>query len=121
MMMRRIEPAGWCAIAGDVIALAAFLVSGVVAVHDGVDSGALIIGVPPLAVAVVATIGLAAASRWRVRWPLVGAIIICSLAALLAMVSFITPLLAIATPVCGLLLAASAMRLDRLGSAAGSG
>jgi len=98
-------------VAADAIALGAFVVAGVVAARDGVDSSALIIGIPPLAVAVMSSAALGAASRWCLRWPLVLAITICGVAVLGAMVSFITPLLALTVPVCGLLIAASGLRL----------
>jgi hypothetical protein len=98
-------------IAADAIALGVFTAAGVVAARDGVNSGALIIGVPPLAVAVMSSAALAAASRWYLRWPLMLAITICGIALLGAMVSFITPLLAVTVPVCGLLITACAMRL----------
>jgi hypothetical protein len=109
--LRQLEPSVWLVIAADAIALATFAVTGFVAARDGVDSGALIIGIPPLGVAVVASVALSSAIRWRLRWLLVLTITICGFALLAAMVSFITGLLAVTVPVCGLLIAASVIRL----------
>ena len=99
-------------VAADVIAIVAFAVAAVIAARDGVDSGALIIGIPPLAVAVIASAALSTASRRHRRWPLVFAIALCAVAMLAAMVSFITPLLAVTAPVCALLITAAAIRLS---------
>jgi hypothetical protein len=109
--LRQMESSRWLVVGADAIALGAFAVAGVVTARDGVDSGALIIGIPPLAVAVLSSVALSAASRWRLRWPLVFAITISGVAMLGAMASFITPLLAVTVPVCGLLIAACAIRL----------
>jgi hypothetical protein len=109
--LHQIERSWWLVIVADVAALLTFAAAAVVAVRDGVNSGALIIGIPPLAVAVMASVAIGAASYWRLRWPLGVTIAMCTLATLVAMVSFITPLLAVTVPVCALLIGASANRL----------
>jgi glucan phosphoethanolaminetransferase (alkaline phosphatase superfamily) len=112
MAVRHIEVSGWLVVAADLAALCAFVVSVAVAAHDGVNSGALLVGVPPLIIAMLASLAHAASIRWVARWPLVLTIIVCGLAMLATMVSFITPLLVVTAPVAGLLIAASAIRLE---------
>ena len=115
--MRQIDPSDRLVIAADATALTVFAVAGVVAARDGIDSGAFLIGIPPLVIAVLASVAVGAARRWRLRWPLLLAIVICGVGLLGAMVSFITPLLAVMAPVCGLLIAACVMQLDSEASA----
>ena len=112
MKVRQIEQSWWLVIVADMVALLVFAASVVVVARDGLDSGALIIGIPPLVVPVIASAAIGAASHWGLRWPLGVTIAVCAVLALGAMVSFITPLLAVAVPVCALLIAASANRLS---------
>jgi hypothetical protein len=107
-----ITTAWWLVLAADLIAVVTFTASAVLTERDGVDSGALIIGIPPLAVAVVGSAAMGASTRWRLRWPLGVAIGVCGAVTVVAMTSFITPWVATTVPVCALLIAASIIRLS---------
>jgi len=110
--MRPITTAWWLVLGADAIALVAFAAASVVTVRDGVDSGALIIGIPPLALAVVGSGAMGASTRWALRWPLGVTIGVCGAATLVAVVSFVTPWAVTMVPVCALLIAASIVRLS---------
>jgi hypothetical protein len=102
----------WLLTLADTLAFCVFLASWVVVAHDGLSSGALIIGIPPFVVAVLASVGISAASHWKRRWPALVSIAVCVLAVGTAAVSFIVPLVLVVFPVGGLLIAAAALRLD---------
>jgi hypothetical protein len=102
----------WLLTLAAIFAFGVFLASWVVVAREGLKSGALFIGIPPLVVAVLAGGGIGAASRWRRRWPALGAIAVCALAIGTAAVSFIVPLILVVFPVGGLLIAAAALRLE---------
>lgn len=107
----RIDGSARCLIIADGLALIVLFVALPVAAAEGVDSGALIVGVPPACLAVMSSIAFGVAHKWRLRWPLTAAVAICAVAIVAAMVSFITPLLLATVPVSGLLIAACAVRL----------
>ena len=96
----------------DILAFCVFLASWVVVARDGLNSGALFIGIPPFVVAVLASVGISAASHWRRRWPALVSIAVCVLAVGTAAVSFVVPLVLVVFPIGGLLIAAAALRLD---------
>ena len=102
----------WLLTMADILALCVFLAAWVVVARDGLKSGALFIGIPPLVVAVLASVGISAASHWRRRWPALVSIAVCVLAVGTAAVSFVVPLVVVVFPVSGLLVAAAALRLD---------
>jgi len=102
----------WLLTLADTLAFCVFLASWVVVARDGLKSGALIIGIPPFVVAVLASVGISAASHWKRRWPALVSTAVCVLAVGIAAVSFIVPLVLVVFPVGGLLIAAAALRLD---------
>lgn len=102
----------WLLTLADIAAFGVFLASWVIVARHGLKSGALFIGIPPFVVAVLASVGITAASQWRRRWPALVAIAICVLAIGLAAVSFIAPLVLVVFPVGGLLIAAAALALE---------
>jgi hypothetical protein len=102
----------WLLTMADVLAFCVFLASWVVVTRDGLKSGALFIGIPPLVIAVLASVAISAASHWRRRWPALVSIAVCVLAVGIAAVSFVVPLVVVVFPVGGLLIAAAVLRLD---------